>query len=475
MVGLCDTSVKEAKERVSSAIKNNAFKMPDGKITINLAPASVRKEGTHYDLPIAVGILITSYQIMLNIDLNDYLFIGELSLDGSIRKVNGILPIVIECKKRGIKNIVVPYDNKSEASIIEGVNVYPAKSLSQVISHISGSKKINSFKSDISLFFNKKMKYDVDFSEVKGQESVKRALEIAAAGAHNVLMSGPPGSGKTMLAKRFPTILPNMTLEECLEVTKVYSISGLIDNDTPLITTRPVRSPHHTISSASLIGGGRVPKPGEVSLSHRGVLFLDEFPEFQKSVLEVLRQPMEDGKVNISRLESSLTYPADFMLLASMNPCPCGYYGDNKIECTCSKAQVTKYQNKISGPLLDRIDIKINVPRQDYEKLRISDEKPISSEEIRKNVNKARKIQLERYKDTNILFNSMLTPKLIEKYCKLDEESEKILKLSFDKLKLSARGYHRILKLSRTIADLEGAENIKTIHLTEALQYRSIS
>ncbi len=474
IVGLADVPVKESKERVLSALKNTSFNLPSGKITINLAPAYIKKEGTYFDLPIAIGILIASYKITSKENLQDYLFIGELSLNGNLRAVKGILPMILNGEKKGIKNIIVPIQNAKEAAIVSGVNVYPAKNIKEVISHLQGVKKIQKYIYDHSLDLNKEVNM-LDFKDVKGQENVKKAMEIAAAGAHNMLMIGPPGSGKTMLAKRFSSILPDMTLKESLEVTKIYSVAGLLKNDTPLIKTRPFRSPHHTISNISLIGGGRYPKPGEVSLSHFGVLYLDEFPEFQKSALEVLRQPLEDGEIHISRVNGVAVYPANIMLLASMNPCPCGYFGDPLNECSCSSNMVEKYKNKISGPMLDRIDINITVPSQNYEKIKIGSQSSQSSFEIKKRVDKARKIQLERYKGSNILFNSMLTPSMLEKYCHLGREEEKIIQMAFDKLNLSTRSYHRILKLSRTIADLQGEENISSLHITQALQYRSSS
>ena len=470
IVGLPDISVREAKERVRIAIKNSGFEFQSRKIIVNLAPADLRKEGTHFDLPIAIGLLLNSGQIY-NIE-EDVAFIGELSLDGKINKVNGILPMCVEAKRLGIKKIIVPKENAKEGAIVSDIDIIGVSNIREVVKFLNKKIVIEPEKSDLKTILNNKVN-NFDFSEVKGQENVKRALEIAAAGGHNCLLIGSPGSGKTMLAQRIPSILPDLTFEETLEITKIYSISGALPKDSPIITNRQYRAPNHTITPMSLVGGGRFPKPGEISLAHYGVLFLDELPEFNKSTLDLLREPLEDGKVTINRMNSSFTYPCKFMFVASMNPCPCGYYGSKEKECTCSPNTVSRYMNKISGPLLDRIDIQIEVTPVKYLKLQ-SNKKIETSEDIKKRVNKARNLQIERYKEYNIFSNSNLTPKLIEKFCVLDKESKNILETAFERLKLSARAYTRILKVARTIADLDGSSNIKSNHIAEAIQYRSL-
>ncbi|HHX17839.1 MAG TPA: YifB family Mg chelatase-like AAA ATPase [Clostridium sp.] len=472
MVGLGDTAVKESKERVRAAIKNAGFKFHVNRITVNLAPADKKKEGSAFDLPIALGILAATGQLKGD-DIGKSAFLGELSLDGGIKPVKGILPMTISAKENGIKNIFLPVENADEAAVVSDINIYPAKSIKDVVNHLNGIERIERYFADRENIFKYDISYDIDFSDVKGQQAVKRALEVAASGGHNLIMIGGPGCGKTMIARRLPTILPSMTFEEALEVTKIHSIAGVLPEKTALITQRPFRAPHYTISSASLTGGGRIPKPGEISLAHYGVLFLDELPEFNRNALEVLRQPLEDGVVTISRVNATLTYPARATLICAANPCKCGNYLEPSKECTCTPKQIQQYLGKISGPLLDRIDLHIEVSSISYKELD-SKEESEKSQDIRKRVNRTRKIQQERYQGLNIYSNAELSPSMIKKYCKLDDKCKSILENAFERLGLSARAHGRILKVARTIADMEESKNIKTNHLLEAIQYRSL-
>lgn len=472
MVGLGDTAVKESKERVRAAIKNAGLEFPIKRITVNLAPADKKKEGSAFDLPIALGILVATGQVS-NGHIDDYAFMGELSLDGEIKPVKGVLPMILSARESGIKNIVLPFENADEAAVVSGINVLPARNIVDVVNHLSGVCELSRHVIDINGLFEANIGYDVDFADVKGQENAKRALEVAASGGHNCLMIGSPGCGKTMIARRLPTILPSMTFDEALEVTKIHSIAGCLPSKTPLVTQRPFRAPHHTISNVSLIGGGKYPKPGEISLAHFGVMFLDELPEFDKNAVEVLRQPLEDGAVTISRINATFTYPARTTLICAANPCKCGNYLDESKECTCTPKQIEQYLGKLSGPLLDRIDIHIEMASVKYKELESSAQGEKSSV-IRERVNKARRIQQERYEGLGIYSNAELTPMLIKKYCKVDDKCKEILKNAFDKLGLSARAHNRILKLARTIADMDGSENIRQEHLLEAIQYRSL-
>jgi magnesium chelatase family protein len=472
MVGLPDTAVKEAKDRVEAAIKNSGFPFPNGRIVVNLAPADLRKEGPTYDLPIAVGIMAAGG--IVPGELGDAVFLGELSLDGAVRHAAGILPMVALARQRGLKRAYVPSVDAAEAALLPDITVYPVDTLASLLNHLTGAEAIApAHSTGIAAAQQAEGWAGTDFAEVRGQEHVKRALEVAAAGGHNVMMSGPPGAGKTLLARALPSILPPMAPEESLEVSKIYSVAGLLPSDTPLVTRRPFRAPHHTISHAGLVGGGRNPRPGEITLSHRGVLFLDELPEFAQQVLEVMRQPLEDRIVTISRAQGTITYPANFMLVGAANPCPCGYAGDPTKECSCSNSTITRYQKRISGPLLDRIDIFVEVPRVEYEKLS-AEGSGERSETVRERVRDARALQQHRFEGGRLLYNAEMTPTEVRAHCqaRLDEQAASLLRLAMAQLTLSARSFHRILKVARTIADLDQSDMIVAHHVAEAVQYR---